>query len=200
VLTVACCWWGYYPAEYVENLQKAVQKYLTVPHRFVCLTDNDAPCETLPLDTDLPGNMKLMSLYRPDNGLEGRILALDLDSLIVGSLDDIASYDGAFCTARDFNSGDMDGFLRSFVAGEHEYLWHNASDDYSMEIPYFQNQLKGVDYWQDLYPGQLASYKNDCRTQKAQHRPLYPENTRIISFHGKPKIHEVKWARELWTN
>lgn len=198
MVTVACVWWGWYPVEYVENLKRSVERHLSIPHQFICMTDSDAPCETVPLNTDLPGNMKLMALYRPDNGLEGRVLAMDIDSLVVGSLDDIASYDGAFCTARDFNAGYMDGFLRSFVAGEHAYLWENATSDYSQEIPYFQSQLKDVDYWQDLYPGQLASYKNECRTKRTPHRPLYPENTRIISFHGQPKIHEVDWARERW--
>lgn len=201
MLTVACAWWGWYPAEYVTRLKLAVERNLSIPHKFVCMTDFDAPCETVPLDCDLPGNMKLMALYRPNNGLEGRVLAMDLDSLIVGSLDDIASYDGDFCVVRDFNQGTVDGFLRSFEAGKHEYLWEEATDRFSMEIPYFQRHLKEPDYWQDLYPGQVVSYKRHCKMRANDGREKnYPDNARIISFHGRPKMHEAGgWAGQIWS-
>lgn len=193
MLTVACCWWGWYPVEYVIRLKESASRNLTVPHRFVCMTDREAPCDTVPLATDLPDNMKLMALYRPDNGLEGRVLALDIDSLITGSLDDIAAYNGNFCTARDFYRPDMtDGFLRAFEAGKHAYLWEKASNRYRMEIPYFKDHMEKPDYWQDLYPGQVVSYKVHCKDGP-------PKGARIVSFHGKPKLHECGgWVKELW--
>lgn len=195
MLTVACVWWGdKYGAEYIERLQRGVARNLSLFHRFVCLTDrDDAPCETLPLNANhLQNNMKLMALHRPDNGLEGRVLAIDLDAVITGSLDDIAAYDGPFAVVRDFNRPKWtDGFMRSFEAGSRPDLYHGARG--KREIPHFRENLGPCDYWQDMLPGQVVSYKVHCREG-------LPEDARIVSFHGKPNPHEVLdgWVRECW--
>jgi hypothetical protein len=58
---------------------------------------------------------------------------------------------------------------------------------------------KGIefDFWQDLYPGQYVSFK-----YRSKNRSVPPnENARLVSFHGKPKIHErreIGWISENW--
>lgn len=202
MVTVACCWWGWYPPYYVTRLRDAIAANLALKHRFVCLTDRSEIPDgigTLQLrGRMLPGNLKLASLYHPDSGLRGRVVAFDLDSIITGSLDDICSYDGPFCVAGDFNTGEPDGFLRSFVAEDATWLWKqawtSARDEITREIPYLRHELKQPDLWQNVVPRQVVSYKRHC----AKYQRI-PDNARIVSCHGKPKNEDVpEWLKQHW--
>lgn len=103
---VICMKWGtVYPAQYVNILYRAVQRNLSLPHRFVCLTDNpegllpeiealDLPRAGIPDSfwTD-KGIWGKLAVFQPNlHGLEGRALFLDLDMLIAGSLDELFTY------------------------------------------------------------------------------------------------------------
>lgn len=93
-LTVACVLWQgdfrkrtYHPG-WVTKLKRMVADKLP-PHNFVCLTNvpEDVECaDTLPLTSGLEGWWAKLELFRPDNGLAGRILYLDLDVLAVDDL------------------------------------------------------------------------------------------------------------------
>ena len=52
----------------------------------------------------------------------------------------------------------------------------------------------GLDRWQDLYPGQVVSYKVHCKDG-------LPKDARLVKFHGKPRIHDCNdpWVQEAWT-
>ena len=81
MLTVCCVKWGdKYPAEYVHKLQNGVSRHLTIPHRFVCFTDDPAglECETKPLPDGLDGWWNKVWLFK--RGLfDDRVIYLDLD-------------------------------------------------------------------------------------------------------------------------
>ena len=74
--TILCMKWGTkYGPEYVNRLHSMVRRHLTIPHRFVCLTDNrdglHAEIETFPIPSlELPagaperGWTKLVSFSR----------------------------------------------------------------------------------------------------------------------------------------
>ena len=61
-------WGDKYPAEYVNKLYRAIERNLTVRHRFVCLTDNDEGIHkdvfTMPLFGDFRGWWNKMLLFR----------------------------------------------------------------------------------------------------------------------------------------
>lgn len=44
-----------------------------------------------------------------------------------------------------------------------------------------------VDFWQDVAPGEICSYKVHCQD-------LPPESARVICYHGHPKIEKTGWA------
>lgn len=120
MITVACVLrsGGIYTPDWVRKLRDGVARHLSLPHRFVCLSDVDVPCERIPLIYDWP----LMSrdrkarhdwtirpqwwskieLFRP-NLFEGTVLYLDLDSVVVGSLGHIVCHPHRFTMAHDFN-------------------------------------------------------------------------------------------------
>jgi hypothetical protein len=93
----------WYGPEHVVVLRNMAARHLTIPHRFLCVTDRPellpADIETVPLDTSLitPSERyaKLM-IWRPDAaelfGAE-RILAFDLDVVITGNIDHLVEHD-----------------------------------------------------------------------------------------------------------
>jgi hypothetical protein len=210
-LTVACLKWGSkYGVDYVNILQDMVRRHLSVPHRFVCLTDDPAgiACETLPIPAGLPTWWGKLALF--GHPLPGRILYFDLDTIITGSIDAFAVYDGPFCLIKPFYrdwgfaSGVMsiapgfgrevwDSFIRDPAAAvarcrrEADPPW-NHGDQRWLELT-----VPRADYWQEVLPGQLVSYKVHCGGGP-------PPAARVVCFHGKPDPHEVadSWVRQHW--
>lgn len=97
-----------YSMEYVARLRASVKRYLPVAHRFVCLTD--WPKSSLPADVDhikihhdpsMAGWWAKMQLFNPQHELRGRVLYLDLDTLVVDWLEPIVEYDAPFALAPD---------------------------------------------------------------------------------------------------
>lgn len=91
-----------YTVEYVRRLHAMVTRWLTPPFRFVCFTDQPwampAEIDSVPIPNPAPlkGWWSKLRLFDPSNGLTGRVLYLDLDTLVVGALDPIVNYPAAF--------------------------------------------------------------------------------------------------------
>jgi hypothetical protein len=77
-----------YDASWVAKLQRAVERNLTIPHRFVCFSDCDVPCEQIELLPGDSGFWSKMQLFRP-GVLTGPTLFLDLDTVICSNLDEM---------------------------------------------------------------------------------------------------------------
>jgi hypothetical protein len=78
-----------YDSAWVEKLQRGVARNLSVPHRFICFSDCDVPCERIPLLDGDHGFWSKMQLFRPNILPPGANLYIDLDTVICGNLDDI---------------------------------------------------------------------------------------------------------------
>jgi hypothetical protein len=93
-----------------------VARNLTVPHRFVCLTDvTDVTCERIALTTDWPGFYAKLELFRP--GLfHGPVLYFDLDTVIHRNIDALAvlSAKVMFGCASDPLGGHMNSSVQAF--------------------------------------------------------------------------------------
>lgn len=103
MITVACVYWEgrfrrrrkMYDIEWVTRLKNMVERNLHVPHRFVCLSNVDVPCERIPLIHDWPGWFSKVELHRP--GLfTDRVLYLDLDELILKDLTPFLAFPSSF--------------------------------------------------------------------------------------------------------
>lgn len=210
-LTVACLKWGSkYSVDYVNILHSMVRRHLSVPHRFVCLTEDPTgiDCETLPIAPNLPTWWGKLTLF--GHPVPGRILYLDLDTVIVAGIDAFAAYDGPFCLIkpfyrdRGFASGVMsiapdfgrhvwDKFALNPQAAM-EFCRRNAVPAWNLgDQRWLELTVERADYWQDVLPGQLVSYKVHCAAG-------VPAGARMVCFHGKPDPHEVadSWVRENW--
>jgi hypothetical protein len=210
VLTVLCVLrsGGDYNAEYVRKLRDGVAKHLTIPHRFVCLSDVPVPCERIPLKHDWPGWWAKLELFRPDV-VTGPTLFLDLDTIIVGNLDAVATIPDEFSMLnireKDRhvgNSGAM-WMRRAFsevyerFAEKPEYWidYHvkHAKDRYMGDQAFISDCFADIPKLHHALPGFFKSYKYDnCRS-------TIPAGCSVVCFGGHPRPHEAGgWVKEAW--
>lgn len=217
-LTVACVLksGGIYNARWVERLRNGVRKHLEVPHRFVCLTDTvdaveAAGIDAIPLTEDWPGWWSKLELFKPGN-ISGPVLYLDLDSIVVGSLKDIANYPHAFTMAHDWNHGCACSTAMAWN-GDYSFIYEafaadpqGTSEKYDKHLrprvgdqAFIEDQLHAhghpIPFFRDVIsPQSIASYKSDNCTIAP------PRSAAVVAFHGRPKPHTIAsgWVAKLW--
>ncbi len=228
-LNVVCLKWGTkFPPEYVNNLYRGVRRHLTVPHRFVCLTDDpeglDPGVEVRPLLEDLPGWWNKLALFKPRlHDLTGTVLFFDLDMIVIRNIDALARYPGEFLAilATQGETEYWSGLLR-FPVGRYSQLWEQFEPRKEEVI----REIVGDQDWINACAGNR--HAQGVRSRRA--RLLWPEvtpesslieplprnwfssykrdlkgredrlsrDTRVIVFHGVPMVHEVDWVGKYW--
>lgn len=204
---------GDYSPYHVEKLRKQI-KVFCKDVRFICISDVPLSCEHILLNSDWSGWYAKMEMCRPD--IEGDFLYLDLDMVVVGSLDDIFSVRHS-TVLRDFywnryankNYDSVCSALMYLKAEDRAKVWQYWSEaprDRQIEAgragdQYIFEKILGAqaDRWQDVLPGQVVSYKADMR-DKALDKP--PQNARIVCFHGKPRPWKAQdaWVHEIYAS
>ncbi|KKK78135.1 hypothetical protein LCGC14_2846620, partial [marine sediment metagenome] len=99
MITIACVYWKgkfrgrekLYSVRWVKRLRNMVSRNLPIPHRFVCLSNVEGPCERIPLLHNWPGYWSKIELFRPGI-FEDRVLYLDLDLVVLESLIPLINY------------------------------------------------------------------------------------------------------------
>lgn len=202
---------GVYTPDWVVRLRAAVVCHLSEPHRFVCLSDVAVPgVETIALRHDWPRWWAKVEMFSPWVEDLGRCLYLDLDTVVTGNIDGFAGYDGPACITRDFNFGVPSQSVLNFASGAFRHLWDAFTADPEgwmragdkMIPPHFGDQVlmtkihgrRPIEFWQDVLPGQLVSFKNDCSSG-------LPANARLVCLHGKPKQCDFPadhWVHKHW--
>ena len=126
---------GKYRPEHVYALQAMLQRYLTIPHRFVCITDQpgNLDCDTYPMwpfpSIDVrrgrPNNYQCLRLFDKAEdvaGAPGRmLLVLDLDVLIRDNIDHLVT-DDDFKAVRGLHSP-YNSSVWLLRAGAHKGVW-----------------------------------------------------------------------------
>jgi hypothetical protein len=194
-----------------------VEKNLSIKADFICLSDRPIDgVDCMKLVTPelqhadpFEGWWAKVSLFEPGLFNDGdRILYLDLDVVITGSLDAMAMQWAAQPLTMIYNFGPN----RSHAAHNSSVMLWSANDDrlskiYTSFDRKVMQQLHGdqcwiwrvlrenIANWPDEY---VKSYKYDCRSPRWDaHRGL----TRVVVFHGNPKPHEVRdaWVVKAWS-
>ena len=96
MINVICVKWGTkYSASDVNRLKRNVERYLTIPHKFICYTEDpkDLECDTIsiPADNDLEIYWNKLAMFRKDFA-EGTCLYFDIDVVIQNNIDSILDY------------------------------------------------------------------------------------------------------------
>lgn len=218
-LTVCCVLvQGEYPytPEYVRRLKAMVDRYLTRPFRFVCVTDQSevmpAGVEAIPVER-VAGCFAFwtkLRLFDVARTWTGRVLYIDLDSLIVGSLDRIVNFPASLALAEDayaferahlnrdrhgrllvrkFNSSVM-----VWDAGTHTELWDTFTRADAERLSTDQDFI--AEQAPDAQPMPLAWFPRASRVQ-----PPWPADSTVV-LAKKPKGLEAcakwPWFEPLW--
>lgn len=188
-----------YSHEWVNRLYGMVEKNMTIPHKFICLTDDDSglKCASKRLPQGLRGWWAKLALFR--TVLTPPVLYLDLDTLILGNLDFVKDYDGDFALLRDFYREDGFGsgvmlWTRPFDYIWNEWLRHGTPDHPLGDQGWMEMMVPDADCLQDVFPGKFISYKVHCQEK-------VPEDARVLSFHGEPKnidFPDTHWVSKVW--
>lgn len=198
-----------YSANYVNILHDMVRRNLSqkVVGKFICFTDNadelNEGISTRPLPVEgIQGWWNKISLFKPGVFERGdRVLFLDLDTLIIGSIDELANYDGPLATLEDFyRKGRVgSGVMAWTVSEKTEAIWSRWDDE---KFPAHEGADQGwiegtageISFLQKLFPGRIASYKLNCLSATPK------RGISVVCFHGRPRPHECKadWVKGVW--
>lgn len=77
-----------YDATWVDKLHNNIKRNVTLPFRFLCLSDCEVNCERVPLISSDPGYWAKLELFR-ENLFDGPVLFFDLDTLICNNIDQL---------------------------------------------------------------------------------------------------------------
>lgn len=202
-LTVACVWWGsLYGADYVAKLRSAVARHLTVPHDFVCITPHKkVPDGVHAIPPAMPVNAEgwwqKVGLFAPNLfSTSDRVLYLDLDVVIINSLDALVSATDPFCMIENYGPNKGHAAHNSSVM-----LWTPSTDTWCIfdgYSPDVSKKLHGDQCWiwrvmrhriANFEKHEAVSYKYEKMQPQWRHKN---EKTSIVVFHGNPKPHQVK--------
>lgn len=197
---------GIYTPEWVYKLKRGVERHLTIPHRFMCLSDIELDCERIPLKHDWPGWWSKIEIFSPGL-ISGPTLYLDLDTIITGNIDGFADLPYDFAMLKNFNETEMVG---SGV------MWFKKRAPAVVYERFIQDPQRIIDHYEAV---KLGSYRGDqafiydvldrqvdkisspaLRSYKKHCRGGLPEGTSIVAFHGRPRPSEINpsWLQEHW--
>lgn len=188
-----------YTRQDVERLRDMVDQNLTVPHRFVCLTDDATglTCNTKKLPWQLHGWWSKLYLHRAGL-LEGKVLYLDLDTLIVDNLDFVTEYEGDFAILRDFYRPDGYGSGVMLWNKPQPHVWKLWFDDPVIhplgDQGIIEMLVPKADRLQDVWPEKFVSFKESCQDG-------IPKGAAVVCFHGTPKppdFADDHWVSRIW--
>jgi hypothetical protein len=194
---------GEYLPEHVDRLRQQCVKWLPGA-QFDCLSDLDGT-----LRHGWPGWWSKMEMFAPHNAAEP-FLYMDLDTAIVGPLNDIAGRRELTALSDFYWPEKVQSSLMLVTPEAAETAWAAFTTDPARHMRECvtrqrwgdQGFLEGVwgrdvARWQEVAPGQAVSYKVHVRRAQDRRQDVgngtVPEGARAVVFHGKPRPWEVGW-------
>ena len=204
-MNFCCVFYGTkYKVEYVQNLYNMVQRNLTIPHNFVCFTDDirlhkkvtgDIICRKFHHD-NYEGWWNKLQLFSPQSELDGVNFYLDLDVVILENIDKFITYskEDEFSVTRDFSyatKGWNSSVMKWNNATETERIWDGFIADKSrfMQLQGDQNVISALttDIVEDM-PNLKVKPKDKVKPYPDEWTFSYKWHDRI-----EPRFHKGKW-------
>lgn len=210
-----------YGIEYVEKLRNMVDRHLSEPYEFVCLTDDPHNLPGVknifqPNSKYIRGWWHKIHMFNPELPLNENILYFDLDVVIHGNIDKLMNQINlGFFGIQDFNRKFHKNwkYLNSSVMGwkhgTQKKIWEDfcINPTEAMRLPGDQDFIwkvakHKIKFWPVNW---IQSYKWEVRSKEELHMvngkrqfkesrhdiDIHPECC-ISVFHGDPKPDEVK--------
>lgn len=229
-VNIVCIKWGTkFGPEYVNILYHMVRRNLSLPFRFICLTEISTglheAIEVLPLPVfrEPPAEFlnnclcwrKLALFGKGYHDIEGKVLLLDLDVVIVGKIDSLFTYSDKLSMAENWDQpGRMigEGSVICFEMGKYPHLLQRWEEDaasvyrnYRTEQVYLPQVLGRED--SEWFPeGWVISFKKHCmpggilNSFVTPRKEKMPKEAKVISFHGNPNPPEAiagRWGASV---
>ncbi len=204
-----------------------VEKHLSPPYKFICLTDDTTGIqpniETMTLPNMQTSGWWYKTAMFSDMGLTGTALFLDLDVIIYRNIDKFFDYSpGSFCIVRDFNRCNiknikkMNSSIFRLELGSHQNVYRNYVSSiqayntrFRGDQEFIESQIKDFVYWPDEW---ALSYKWEMHNRRSikfinglysftdSDLPTDTDETSIAVFHGSPNPHECSdiWVNQHW--
>jgi hypothetical protein len=221
-LTVICVKFGNgYGREYVERLRNMVSRNLTLPYKFVCLTDDSHPIDGV--ESIVQQNKcypkqwwHKVHMFDPSLPLSGRILYLDLDVVILNSIDKLVlNLGNGFFGIRDFNrkfhaswqqlnssamtwihssqSTIYQKFIKDPAAamrlhGDQDWIWKTAKHD----IKFWNDRWIQSYKWEIRHKEELVSRNGRRGFKTVKTDTTVDTECSIAVFHGSPNPADVQ--------
>lgn len=213
--TVACVFVrGHVPftSDYVRRLGSMVRRWMDRPFRMICLTDkvgaNFGPLVepvTIPWTGEFRGWWAKVRLFSSDLGLTGRVLYLDLDTLVVGPLGPILDFPAPFAliphagrfegknglrVVKRFNSSVM-----VFNGGEQAHIASRFTPDTPLELWGDQDHIGECCPNAAVLPAEWCPRFSDIRGSAA------PSEAKVVLMKTPKNIEAARkhrWVREAW--
>lgn len=191
----------------VKWLYKQIEKNVTIPYRFVCLTNEpnsfiDTPkIETIKLKNNWEGWWSKIEMFDPVNELND-CFYLDLDTVILKNINHLLTEENndIFTVLKNMSGNKKaigSGFMR--WKGDYSFLYNEFSenlisnyqtsnrwgDQGYIQDKFIEKNIK-LNYWQDKFPNSLLSYNFNFKP-----KGKLDGSEDVIIFHGKPRPWEV---------
>lgn len=189
---------------HVQALARQLEQYAPFAS-FEVLSDVNVPgVKTVPLTHKWPGWWSKMELFRPD--LKDDILFMDLDTVIVGPVDDILKTNKLSVLTDFYRDGiklkdGIGGGLLFLPEKDRAQIWDEFTVNPAMSMrlntrgdQHFFEQfwLNRAARWQRELPGQVVSWKVNCKNG------IVPPGARIVCGHGNPRPWQVPQFLHLY--
>jgi hypothetical protein len=213
-VNIVCLKWGdVYSPDYVNNLYSMVKRHITLPFRFICLTENSQDIRSeveiwpLPEFEEPPAEYakfcqawRKLALFKPGVAdMKGKVLFLDLDVVIMGNIDCFFSFSEKLSIIENwYQPGQLVGqaSVICFEAGRENALLDNYLDDpikvlkqYRTEQAYITGYL-GFGNFSFFPQTWCISFKKHCMPSGLARffsaKVTEPKEAKIVVFHGRP--------------
>ena len=186
MINVICVKWGTkYNSNHVNRLFKMVEKNLSLPFLFYCLTDDpkeiNKNINIIPIKHDLEVWWNKLAMFEKGfGGLNGRCLFFDLDIIIQNNIDDIALYkhDGLCKIFAHWKSENV--FVNNYFldmrnnsscltweADSLDFIWEHFCAD----IDHYLFKYKGIDrfiYWEENLNSHVTTFPKEWFYSRVQ--------------------------------
>lgn len=194
-----------YRPEHVQWLKRQCDRWAPGV-RFVCLTnvDNIEGVETIPLKHGWRGWWSKIELFQHDLG---RVLYLDLDTVIVGPIQKILEHPHDFTALQSLTpkphkslgsglmawQGARPDIYEPFARNPEHWMRTCANSHCWGDQGFIGRHVKNWQSFQSLFPGMVGSFKATWKKGPP------PPSASIVCFHGKPKPWQVNqsWVPKL---
>ena len=182
---------GVYDHEYVDRLFEGVYKNLKGNYDFICLTDTEiyiSGALFFPLKHNWPGWWSKMEVFK----IKGKVLYLDLDTVITGSLDRL--FCDEFTMIKDFYYPKSKSPFGSGVMawnGDYQYIYEAFQNDPDKNMEKYRKNAGDQKFIVDHLGFTPDTFKEGDVVSYKKHKNR--KNSVVTCYHGKPKPHETGW-------